>query len=164
MKIRKTKDGNYYLDSEMVNTVDITITLPAITADSFEYDTNTDRYTAWESTKQIADHQLKNYCELIETNYDSIINARNIRLEAEKPSTIVDPQTYNQLNLLMKLDAIGKADIVIAEMTEKEKMLFTSATALVVGTPEFALVDDFISRAISKNILTQTEVNQILGV
>ena len=63
----------------------------------------------------------------------------------------------------MKLEALGKADAVIEAMTEKEKMLFASATALVVGTPEFELVEDFIARAVAGGILTQAEVDQILG-
>ena len=76
---------------------------------------------------------------------------------------IEEPKIHSQLNILMTLESMGKADAIIAEMTEKEKMLFTSATELVEGSMEFSLVSTFIERVVNLGILTVEQVNQIMG-
>ena len=73
------------------------------------------------------------------------------------------PKRFSPLALLMALECIGKADAVIAEMTEKEKMLFNSALEIVEDQPEYSLVDAFITRAVAADVITQEEVDNILG-
>jgi hypothetical protein len=73
------------------------------------------------------------------------------------------PKRFTPLKLIMALESIGKADAVIAEMTDKEKMMFNSATEIVESEPEYALVDAFIERAVASGVLTQAEVDAILG-